>query len=787
MRKTISFVKLNYPVLICVFMPVLIFGRLILNGETLFWGTPLLQYIPWQSAMFTDVLDGTFPWWNPRNGLGAPLIANYQSAFFYPSTWVLFIFFLIGKVPGLASGNTVIICLHLMLAGIGMVCFVKTLGMSAKAQALAAMSFSLSGYMIARINFFPIILTLTWFPWILFSIEKLILSYQQKESDITVRISRILILTLFISLLFFAGHAQSAWYSIVFCVAWTIFRSGEFSLWNHKLKLFIHIACSFIVAILISAIQLVPTAEYLFNSQRSTSLDYDYAANYSLWPPKLLTLFLPNFFGSPAAGTTWGKGAYWEDASYIGIISILLAFYAIVLIFKKDRSVKVRRISIFLLIAIIISLIISFGKYTPIYRFLYQHVITFDLFQAPERMLIWTTTSLSILAAIGFDSVPPLRGWMRYSCRLLLAASAGIIITTVAVSFIFRDVKQVLLISILVFSISFGVSCGLFLLKKRIKNPGIWDSMIIGFLAIDLLVTWIPYPPGVSMDFWNKIGRTNVNEIEPRVFWSLEAEEKIKYSTFFNFSDFYAVSSWPDIYNFSLANLNILQNTPSFNNYDPFVPEKYSRMLETINSWDQEGQQKFLRLLNISHFIVLKEENREIIEQIPIQPGQYYHFYTCSIDTKDFEESLEILNASITQGESWDNVVVIENPAVSLAREDCNPTPEFRIFNVSMRSDFLSFDIQASELGYLQVADSNFPGWIARVDEEPTPIHYGNGFLKTVFIPQGLHHVEIQYRPTSYLAGLIGSVTGLSIVVILLVSIKLKTKRRIHEKFKITD
>ena len=74
----------------------------------------------------------------------------------------------------------------------------------------------------------------------------------------------------------------------------------------------------------ICAAQLIPTAEYLAQSQRSAAVDYEYALNYSFWPWHLITIAAPGFFGSPASGDYWGASTYWEDALYVGSVALII-------------------------------------------------------------------------------------------------------------------------------------------------------------------------------------------------------------------------------------------------------------------------------------------------------------------------------------------------------------------------------------------------------------------------------------------------------------------------------
>src|SRR5512140_3669432 len=85
----------------------------LLLGETFFWGLPSLQFVPWRDYAFDLLRQGQLPLWNPFNGAGAPLFANYQTALLYPLNWP-------GFVLPLAWSMSVTAVLHLFLAGWGL-------------------------------------------------------------------------------------------------------------------------------------------------------------------------------------------------------------------------------------------------------------------------------------------------------------------------------------------------------------------------------------------------------------------------------------------------------------------------------------------------------------------------------------------------------------------------------------------------------------------------------------------------------------------------------------------
>jgi hypothetical protein len=62
-------------------------------------------------------------------------------------------------------------------------------------------------------------------------------------------------------------------------------------------------------------------------------------------------------------------------------------------------------------------------------------------------------------------------------------------------------------------------------------------------------------------------------------------------------------------------------------------------------------------------------------------------------------------------------------------------------------------DVSAPAAGLLLISEMAAPGWQARVDGRPVPVYPANGGLQAVPVPAGTHRLELQYLPTSVVAG----------------------------------
>jgi hypothetical protein len=168
-------------------------------------------------------------------GMGAPLIANYQTALFYPPTWVYFLLYSLGGVSYMAWGQAVMVVLHLSWAAMGMALLVRQLGLGKLAQIIGGLAFGLSGYLVSRAGFLSINAAVAWMPWILLGVTKLVeavggtlqssahLRESKQPRKLFEVFSAFLLLELSLTMQLLAGHAQTVWYTLVLASVWVVY------------------------------------------------------------------------------------------------------------------------------------------------------------------------------------------------------------------------------------------------------------------------------------------------------------------------------------------------------------------------------------------------------------------------------------------------------------------------------------------------------------------------------------------------------------------------------------
>jgi hypothetical protein len=716
--------------------PILLFGPMLVRGEVLYWGTPMLQFVPWHQYALDVLKSGHLPLWNPLLGMGAPLLANYQSALLYPPNLMLFIF-------GPEYGHGVLVTLHLIWAGIGMALLVRRLGLGHLSQVIAGLSYSLSGYLVARTWFISINHAAAWLPWIIYATDRVLESVSRK--NLRQLYPTVFLLAVAFGFQWLAGHAQTAWYSLSLSAAWLIWRAFSLHTWRDRLQAVTAYLSAGIMGFGLTAVQLLPTLEYLLNTPRAMTVDPELAMTYSFWPWRALGLLLPDLFGNPARGNYWGYANFWEDAIYIGIIPLIFAIVGIVTSLRGRASHS--GMGRFLTLVSVVTVFLALGKNTPIFPFLFEIVPTFDLFHAPTRWNLLLVFSLALLAAMGADRWKTPSGRALYWVRLGTAGAAIIGLAGYLGARWMGDIEPTLVRAFAIAGVGLGIAglLTLFVDKSRVKLTMLLAG---GILLIDLLIAGSGLNPSISRGVYERdeasvaiFGRTH------RLYMTADLEYALKFSQTHRFDTFDPGIDWRVVRDIGLPNTTSLDSVPSANNFDPFVPDRYQLWIDVLETLPSTDQQRLFQLMDVGWLASDVSEDLQAVRYKPVDDPTRVRLIPNAFSTSSAKEALELV---IDPSFNLDEQVVLETSSASLPQGGKGGT-----YNILEELDPNRVEIEVTTSGgtWLVLSDVMYPGWRVHVDGAETELYHADYLFRGVWVPQGTHEVNFYYQPCSFWVG----------------------------------
>lgn len=780
-KSTIS----EYPkwiYLLLILVPMLLLFPVLLPGKSLFWGITSIQFIPWHWTALKDIQQGVFPLWNNLNGFGAPLAANYQSALFYPPTWLVLIAGWAGGITWMAWAHGLLIVLHLIWAGWGMKSLTAYLGISPIPQLICGLSYEMCGYLTARGGFMTMVQAASWIPWVLLAASQLAAPIMQIPINGTKDLMKsVILLSLAFSGQWLSGHAQLAWYTLLFCCAWLFYGAVINGGAKQLMRIIWLTLAAGIIGFLVSSIQLVPTIEYFLQSQRSGAIDYQTALSYSFWPWRVITFLIPDFFGNPGRGDYWGYANYWEDAVYAGILPLFFAFNFIMGRGKNlaaDYRGKVKPFQWFAGFFIVIAFILALGWNTPVFPWLFEHVPTFGLFNGPTRWMILAEVCLILLAGFGAEEWIHHGVLQRKQINIWLTVTLAGITGAAVAWFILPETYRTFATSILAAGVFLTGYLVLAFLKPKVGGLNLWRICIVGWLSLDLI--WAGYFLNPAIDaelFQTEINATGspTNVIGERYFWDSNLEKGQRFSRFFKFEDIRPTADTVKLPGTLLPNINILSNVAMLNNYDPMVPARFADFIKELTNSPVEVRNRYLELAGVKMVSTVNSVDIHKVGWEKINPLPEVRMVACANYTKNAEETLTWMRMA-AQGNRLDTRIVVEKD--SEKQDDCQPVLALKKAEIasSDRDKGLIIEIRENPIKqWLFIARSWYPGWQVRIDGEKTDILRADYLFMAVAVPAGSHKIELFYQPISFQIGRLLSIC--SILVIIAAGFVLKKQR----------
>ncbi len=680
---------------------------------------PVRQQYVWRKLAVDELKNGNLPIWNPYNFSGNPLLANFQSAVFYPLNILFFIFSF-----NLAWG--LLVFLQPVLAGFFLYLYLRFLKVSKIGSLLGSLCFAFCGYSIAWLEWNTIIHTLLWLPLILLSIEKILLGPRKW----------FLILLLALISSFFAGHMQVFFYVFLITIIYILIRTIQLKQ-NDKNTILLFVIC-FMLFAAITSIQWLPTLKFISLSNRTYDLgDWTKPGWFIPWQ-NLIQFVAPDFFGNPATANYWGIWNYGEFVGYLGIIPLIFALSAI--IFRRDKK------TLFFSLLAFVALI--FVLPTPLAKLPYILKLPFLSTSQPTRLMSIVDFSLSILAAFGFDWFIKNKNDKKIvsvilSLFLLLGFCWLAVVGNRSLGLeISSDTILVARKNLILPSVILLISGILIILKTKYINrfETLFKCLIILLVVLDLFRFGWKFTP-FSPENW-LFPQTKLTEYltDNASYWRIMSlDRQIMPPNFDSTYGFLDVSGYDPLY---LSNYSQLagawgRNAPNI------TPASFNRIItpDTLNNF-------FPDLLGIKYllsFDKLPENDFTLLDQ----EGQTYLFENKKVFPRAFLVE-ELINTSNQQEEIEKmfslgdklRYTAVTSQKIRVNSNILNPSESVII--TQYRPNKIEMRVRSDYERMLVLTDIYYPVWQAYIDEEKTEIYPVDFALRGIIVPPGEHKIIMQ-------------------------------------------
>ncbi len=334
------------------------------------------QYLPWRSFVADCLRGWTWPFWNPYQHWGYYFSADPQSGAWYPLNWLY----------ALAGGYTVYFnqfdfTLHVILGGLGMFRLARHLSGDARAALIIAITYMLSGFFTGNAQHLTYVISGAWVPIVF---HQYLLLWRRPGWPHAIRFA----LAFFMLL---SGGYPAFTIIVAYCLAF-MFLSGLWSRRHARNGISAYLrghAFAALAVCLLGAFVITSVLTSLGYVMRGTAIPLEDAV-FNPFSPRCMWSWLYPLWSAR-------EPAYFDtDISmsnlYFGIFGLALFISSILT--KPDRR------QVFMLLAGLFFLLVSFGGYTPVRGWLYAYVPFMDLFRFPSIFRLFALIPFLLVASV---------------------------------------------------------------------------------------------------------------------------------------------------------------------------------------------------------------------------------------------------------------------------------------------------------------------------------------------------------------------------------------------------
>jgi hypothetical protein len=666
-----------------VALAIVFFAPAIFGGEVPSYRDFVNVFLPYKLHAAAALRRGELPLWASEPALGAPFHADYQAGLFYPPAAIVFL------APN-ALGIGLYLAFHAALGGVGMERMLARRGIAPAARLLGAIVYAFGGTFVSALPWGHGVVA-AWMPWAIVVAEDVARSPTAASFTCLVGVQALELL---------GGAPESFMQCAALVFAQVAVTSSLLPL-GRRLRM---IVSAIVLALSIAAVQLVPTAEAVSQSDRFGGQPEEVVGSFSIEPATFRTFVEPHRLdgGIVAPIPERRFPLFWS--LYVGLAPLALVAGGI-------ASRRGRRFALLLAAALVLAL----GDHTPVFRAVVRAAPAIvGMFRYPEKLLLTAHLALAVLAAIGLDAIMPRHAVLA---KLLGAFALIDLWSAHAPALVFTRFDELLASA-----------------PPAELGPVGRETRVFHYEPAG--GSWKPWNPSFSLG-------GDLAAYERGVWADVAANVGLVYGIGF-------VADAAPIRQRRVAELDRA--------LERMTPERALAVLRVLGVRFLIGPSEITEQ-GVNTVRRGDGERAWIYSVRDAGPRVYLASRVRAVAGES--DSLRVLSdASFVAGAD----ATIEGPCPAIPaceRAQANDAPERSAEIVHVAAIALEIATTSSESALLVVGDGDYPGWRASIDDAPTRVAVANGLVRGIVVPAGRHLVRVEYVPASFRAGCALSAAGL--------------------------
>ncbi|MET0154251.1 MAG: hypothetical protein ABW298_16800 [Candidatus Binatia bacterium] len=787
-RSSLAYLLLAEAVVILTFIDLLEPDRIPLVRDTLFF------FVPYKQLLAERVARGELPLWNPYIYMGTPLLASLANSALYPLNLLLALW----PFP---RAFDLFLLAHYLLGTAGMWGFLRQIGLGPAAAGLGSLVFGIGGFMVSLMSLTNHLQGSSWAPWALFFWHR----YCAAPS-----LGPWVGLTVVGAIQLLAGSPEILLLTALMVLASTFGRvENTASRW-------LGLAVSGLFIVGLTALQTLPTLEYIASSGRKSALPLAEVTTWSLDPISLFQLLLPHSASLDPEAARTGLGPMlereppWLASLYVGLVPLALAIAAMSVMPQRWRWSAL----------IVAGLVLALGRHAPVLPALYRELpALFGKFRYPEKFVFLVHLAAAVLAARAADAL------FREECsvrRVARSAAAALFAVAAGLSALRWLRPDLYLLTIATLSGGSSPIPALVPLATDLASKAHRAMTILGtFLLLlflrrrDLLR---PFPFAVlvvllvAADLFSAHRHLNVSTSwqrlreQPKIVDVAGLRDSHRrvflYSTVANSLHGIAPSPlrgleplargslaasgleemYRHLWRALFLDAPMIEHVETLSGSDGITRESDNQLREVLRGASRRQAIQLLRTFSAEFLIGLEPlEDPEGLERVEVRPPSPFFVYRLQEPVPKAYLASRLRSAP-TDGDGFNQIasadfrpgqeaVVAALPA-DWQNAPLDTTDAGRVTVLSNRPERLDLEVEAPRRVLLVLNDSYFPGWRARLDGVDVDILRANVLVRAVVVPPGRHQIGFFYRPDSFRIGALASIVTLGLLVITIAVIR---------------